>query len=424
MDLLTEVLNNTTARNRGEATILREEHNPANVFIDIPDFEAAATREIAAIEARAEWDASEYGISKAEAIARVWAANTPEARANVMAGLRALALARAGLDDTTGRIGLVTAGKLPWHKLGIHVNLPMRSKQALTLAGQNFLVEKILLGYTYGGKSYDTDKYALVRNDTGAYLGTVGRVYKPIQNHEAFEFLDGVLEAEGAYYESAGSLYGGKQVFVVAHLPKQRFAVNGNDAQEPFVMFTNPHNGVGLAYCFPTVVRVECANTKRAAMSEKGKGMAFRHTGSTKGQIENAKRMLGLSVQAITTYKEQAESLTAKKVEPLPYFDGLLDTVLDITAAQAKLGADALAATAEVDQLQREALVKSYKFQIKRRGELLDDMLARYDSEKNGKNGMRGTAWAAYNAVTEHADHNTIGRKVGTNEERASRRLE
>ena len=53
-----------------------------------------------------------------------------------------------------------------------------------------------------------------------------GNRYKPIQNEEGFAFLDGVLEEYGARYETAGSLYGGSQVWMLAHLPRHLFAAS------------------------------------------------------------------------------------------------------------------------------------------------------------------------------------------------------
>jgi hypothetical protein len=52
-------------------------------------------------------------------------------------------------------------------------------------------------------------------------------------------------------------------------------------------------------------------------------------------------------------------------------------------------------------------------------------MLNRYESERCGMNGQRGTAWAALNAVTEAADHGTLGgRFQGSENAKASRRFE
>jgi hypothetical protein len=116
---------------------------------------------------------------------------------------------------------------------------------------------------------------------------------------------------------------------------------------------------------------------------------------------------------------------------------GLLDSILDrmaagpvilaelgVTAAEAAKGADALAAVLARDDAERTLLAKAKQRLIDARRELLEDMLARYESERCGVGGIRGTAWAAFNAVTEHADYAQPRRQVGTAEERLSRRWE
>ena len=60
-----------------------------------------------------------------------------------------------------------------------------------------------------------------------------------------------------------------------------------------------------------------------------------------------------------------------------------------------------------------------------RRRDILSDIINRYESATNGNGGMRGTAWSAFNAVTESADHAKIGtRRVGTLDDQRSRRFE
>src|SRR5262249_24375734 len=106
------------------------------------------------------------------------------------------------------------------------------------------------------------------------------------------------------------------------------------------------------------------------------------------------------------------------------YANDVLDAVLDISAANAAMGADVLAASIAVTQAARDLAAKSIEKKIERRGEILEDILTRYESERNGVNGMRGTAWAAFNAVTERADHGRFGRQDSDELTRLSRRFE
>src|SRR5690242_15916870 len=68
------------------------------------------------------WDEREYGITLEAAQKRWDDAQTPEARAKVIADLKARAIQRAGLDTNGGRVRMMSAnGVLPWHGLGVVV---------------------------------------------------------------------------------------------------------------------------------------------------------------------------------------------------------------------------------------------------------------------------------------------------------------
>ena len=61
---------------------------------------------------------------------------------------------------------------------------------------------------------------ANVRDSDRKVLGVVTDRYKIVQNEEAFSFTDALL-GEGVRYETAGSLQGGKSVWLLAHLPHE-----------------------------------------------------------------------------------------------------------------------------------------------------------------------------------------------------------
>jgi phage/plasmid-like protein (TIGR03299 family) len=356
----------------------------------------------------------------------------PAGDSNEFAPTKERAVARASLDTTTGRVALMSAGVLPWHGLGVIVDRATTAQETILLASLDWKVIKVAMEYEWRGQRRPSPQtFALVREDTGRQLGTVGSRYQPIQNVDAFAFLDGVLAEHGARYETAGSLYGGEKVFMCAHFPRQAFAVNGDDQVEPFVALCSPHDGSGCAVAFPTGVRIVCANTYRTAGSNRsGKGLKIRHTGSIKAKIAAAQQALGMAVKSFDQFREAAEVMTTKKVEIRHFANGVLDAVLDVTAAEAAKGFDPLGAAMLATQA--AALVpgaldlarKSFEAKVERRGELLEEIIAAYETEKNGRNSMRGTAWAAFNAVTDAADHSKLGRKVGTADEQRSRRFE
>lgn len=422
MSLFDQVLTATVSRNSAP-TILGENHDRNK--INAGGGEGTTAQRIAALEAGGWWDAAEYGISREQQIERLKAANTPEKQEAELAMMRRRANDRAGIDFSNGRANIVVSGKLPWHGLGVNVAEAMTWEHASRLGGLDWRVEKQKLFYEFEqGRKEAAGQFGLIRSDTGTILD-VCAAYKPIQNAEAFGFLDEVLQEHGAHYEVAGSLFGGKQIFMVAKMPRQSFAVNGGDQQDAYVVFTNPHTVGKAAKCFSTSVRPECANTLRLATSRDGdKGLSICHTGDIKRKIAQAQSVLGLAVRQFDTYRERCEEMTQKPVKITHFANEVLDAVLDITQAQANMGADLLASTLEATQIENKFTRQALAKKIERRGEILTDILNRYESEKNGRHGMRGTAWAAFNAVTDHVDHNRIGRNSSDQETWQSRRFE
>lgn len=408
----------------GGTRVLGQQHDVNQITVDGTSELDSAMRSIAGI-----WDAAEMGITKEEVERRIREADTPEARQKIIAQVRARAIRRAALDTSTGKVAVMVAGDLPWHGLGVNVADAVGSDDAIKLASLDWLVSKRVMYYrdAAGNEHVSDDVFAICREDTGAKLGTVGSKYAPIQNVHAFKFMDSVLGEFGAKYETAGAVFGGEKVWMLVRLPQQRFTLGKTDTVEPYAIFTNPHDGSGKAYCYPTTVRVVCNNTLRVSGAEKGKGIGIRHTGDVKAKIKEAQHALGLAVQEVKEFRGQAELLSRSKlVDPPAYFNGVLDAVLDMTEANALMGADALAAALIVTEVEdREKQRVLIQKRIDARKSILDDILDRYEGDRCGINGMRGTAWSGLNAVTEFADHSDLVRYRSRDAEvRNSRRFE
>ena len=85
------------------------------------------------------------------------------------------------------------------------------SREALELAGLDWQVESRNI---YSGTGAMIPGYrANVRSTDEAVLGVVSDRYCIVQNEEAFQFTDDLL-GEGVTYETAGSLQGGKKVWM------------------------------------------------------------------------------------------------------------------------------------------------------------------------------------------------------------------
>lgn len=76
------------------------------------------------------------------------------------------------------------------------------------------------------------DRFATVRTNPFTQapeaLGVVGRDYTPLQNEAHCGFLNTLADQSGAVFDTAGSLRGGRQVFVTMRLPES-LQIGGSD---------------------------------------------------------------------------------------------------------------------------------------------------------------------------------------------------
>ena len=175
----------------------------------------------------------------------------------------------------------------PWHGLGTRVNEALNSKEALTAAclDWNVIQESI---HTETNKLIEGYK-ANIRNTDRQILGVVTDRYKIVQNEEAFAFTDELL-GEGVRYETAGSLQGGRKVWLLAHLPHE-YIISG-ERISPYLVFFNSHDGSGAIKAAITPIRVICQNTLNLALSTAKRSWSMIHTGDIKGKMQEKQRRL------------------------------------------------------------------------------------------------------------------------------------
>lgn len=199
----------------------------------------------------------------------------------------------------------------PWHGLGTIVEDAPSSEEALKLAGLDWkVVQKSLFtnsGVVAGYK-------ANVRESDHSVLGVVTDRYKVVQNTEAFAFTDNLL-GEGVKYETAGSLQGGKKVWILARLPKE-YIMSG-ERITPYLVFSNTHDGLGAVKVAITPVRVVCNNTLNLALSTANRCFSMVHTGDIKGKIDEAKQTLFLADEYMAALGNEFENMRSHKITDL-----------------------------------------------------------------------------------------------------------
>lgn len=196
----------------------------------------------------------------------------------------------------------------PWHGLGTQVDVAPTSADALRLAGLDWEVEKRKI-FTGFGKAIP-EYFANTRMSDESILGIVGNRYQVVQNKEAFEFTDALL-GEGVTYETAGSLREGRQIWLLAKLDSVNIV---GDEVEPYIVFTNTHDGTGAVRACMTPIRVVCNNTLNAALKGAKRSWSTPHRGDVKGRLDEAKQTLFLANKYLAALDATADMLANEKL--------------------------------------------------------------------------------------------------------------
>lgn len=296
------------------------------------------------------------------------------------------------LDVTAGRAAVMVAGTPAWHRLGVNVAEAQTSAEAIRLAALDWRVEQWPLVARHEGVEREVPgRVANVRSDTGGVLGVVGRDYRVFQNADAFGFMDDLVGERLAMYETAGAIRGGRVVWVMARLPRTVWA-SDDDPVHPYLLLCNSHDGTRALRLIPSSVRVVCSNTLHLALGRAAAtdGLTIRHQQSLAGRVREAREKLGLVARRVDEFAGQVRAMARRSMSG---------------AALAAYFAGLVADRAEAEQKK-----------------LLARFAENFEGATNTLPGVKGSLWAALNAATEWADHQS--RVLGKSEvERADRRL-
>ena len=198
------------------------------------------------------------------------------------------------------------AGRVaPWHGLGTRVETAPNSEVALQHSGLDWMVTQrpIMTDDNTQIPGYRAN----IRQTDNAILGVVTDRYKVVQNHEAFAFTDALL-GEGVTYETAGSLHGGKKIWLLAKLP-DHYTIMGEDV-EPYLVFHNSHDGSGAIKVCMTPIRVVCQNTLNLALSQAKRIWTTIHVGDLAHKMDEAHNTLALSRRYMDSLGDEFERLS------------------------------------------------------------------------------------------------------------------
>ncbi len=294
-----------------------------------------------------------------------------------------------------GRVEMFSAGSTPvWHRLGQRTEEAVDSTEALRLGGLDWRVEPRPVSVHHNGAHAPIPTHrAVVRTDNQHVLGVVSDRYSPIQNAEAFEWLDSVTGTDLATYETAGSIRGGKLVWMMLRLPEELRIAGTDDVTHPYLLACNSHDGTRALRVLRTSVRVVCNNTLTRALGA-GVGLSLRHTGRTQEKLEDARQVLGIASRGFRHMNEEMNAMARVQLGTRGLDEYFKRVWPDDPTSESNDGA------------------------VKVRNRMTE----LFDDEPQRLPGVRGSVWAAWNAVSQYTDWERRHRG-GSRERRDENRL-
>jgi phage/plasmid-like protein (TIGR03299 family) len=289
------------------------------------------------------------------------------------------------LEIVNGQAKMAYVGETPWHGLGVRLENAPTPAEMLVAAGLDWEVEKRPLNFVGadGSNHVVKDQFALVRGSDDTPLTIVGKDWAPVQNKTAFSFFNSFVEQGAMEMHTAGSLFGGRQVWALAKM-KEGFEILNGDRTEGYFMFMNPHvYGAAIQIQF-TPVRVVCNNTLTYAMNTARADKTLRVGHRMEFDGEQVKMALGLAEHQLEALKEKAQFLAQRRA---------------VKETMEKFFSDVFpkyVAPTNIDTGEGEVIDLTSR-NAKRAFELVDT--------QPGAQFAPGSWWQAFNAVTYLLDH-------------------
>jgi phage/plasmid-like protein (TIGR03299 family) len=296
--------------------------------------------------------------------------------------------------------------KQAWVKAGTAVNAGSASEAArqagldwnVRLADMQAYVSNEVNPYETVTDYYPVPKKQAViklgKDNTNEVIGVVGDKYKVVQNMEVFSALDTLVDSGDARYTAAGEYNNGANIWMVMELP---LGVNvANDPHAAFLLVQSSHDGSCAVRIRPIIERLFCSNQINTLIKGKKTNdftYVMKHTTNSELSVNDIRNITQLTYQAIEEYEHTASGLLQREVSAAhvrDYFKrvwALPTTVEDKPyhmLTQGERRQQTLAVTA------RDKAWQVY-------------------NESETQSNIRGTAFGAWQAVVEYADHHASG---------------
>lgn len=270
-----------------------------------------------------------------------------------------------------------------WENIGTTIN-ETKIDDVLVEAGLDYTVIASPLFTEMNGKKIEVKSNNVIMKSTGDICGVVSDKYVPMQNKDAFDFINYINE--DIHFVKAGETKSGL-VYVIGELNEMNIL---GDNFKTHLIFQNSHNGkyqLAMSIC---PLRIICQNQFNLSFKESNATYLIRHTKNVESRMAIASESLHKISDYMNSFKQKAELFAQQKV-------------------------DATQVTKFLNYMFPEKEGMSEKALIKLEDEKTKFLKA-YNADDNQN--FKGSAWGLLNGLTDYITHKEFKRKVELPEEK------
>lgn len=287
-------------------------------------------------------------------------------------------------------------GQKAWHGIGHVLNDAPTTEEAWRMAYPHTLfkldVEAKIIGNDGSVHTMPCNLTKAIFRDDGKELGSVGADFELVQPWEVFKQFEPLIDKGLIKLEAGGSLRDGRQMWALGKVQGCESDILPGDPIEGYMLMATGFEGSMRVFGGLKNERVVCANTLEMALNEKERStdIKLKHTKNVRYKLNAATDLIGQTIDNFKKSVEQYRFLANKRLNHIEQMDVITRTFLT------------------------DKELKDPEEVSERKSNIVKEVIDLLDTQKGLElvPAARGTAWQAYNAVTEYTTH-----RYGRNED-------
>lgn len=218
--------------------------------------------------------------------------------------------------------------QVPWNGIGNDISKATCIDEAIAMAGLNW---ELGLEDIYNSNHQIIPNHkAIVRVDTGKYFGVTKDRYRPIQNADAFAFVD-ILLNMGATFDKGGCYKGGEKIWFLLKLPSRVYA---GEVHDLYMFVMNGNNGKQSLFAAFTTIRPFCCNMAHLVKKNATYKISIQHRGDIEGKMLEAQNVMKSATEyfdGLQHTMEELRNINLSRAEINNIIEGLFPYADDAT---------------------------------------------------------------------------------------------